>query len=49
MIDHQMIDMKALVSHVYPFEESEEAFETVKNYKDRGGKEAMKVVILHID
>jgi threonine dehydrogenase-like Zn-dependent dehydrogenase len=49
MIDRQMVDVESLVSHTYQFEDSEEAFTTVKNYVDREGKKAMKVVILHDD
>lgn len=42
-----MIDVQSLVSHVFDFDDSLEAFETAKNYKDKDGKKAMKVVILH--
>ena len=47
MIDRKMIDVKSLVSHVFDFEDSVEAFKTVKNYEDKEGGKAMKVVILH--
>ena len=47
MIDRQMINVKTLVSHTYRFEDSEQAFATVRNYTDSEGNKAMKVVILH--
>jgi hypothetical protein len=47
MIDRKMIDVKSLVSHVFDFDDSVEAFETVKNYEGKDGRKAMKVVILH--
>jgi hypothetical protein len=42
-----VIDAKGLVSHVYDFKDSLEAFESVHNLEDRHRKKMMKTVILH--
>jgi threonine dehydrogenase-like Zn-dependent dehydrogenase len=49
LIDRGVIDVKALVSHVYPFKDSLEAFESVYHLEDRHGKKMLKTVILHGD
>jgi threonine dehydrogenase-like Zn-dependent dehydrogenase len=47
LIDRGVIDVKALVSHIYNFKDSLEAFESVHRLEDRHGKKMLKTVILH--
>lgn len=47
MMDRGLIDMKTLVSHTYPFCDALQAIETARDFKDKSGKKAMKVVITH--
>jgi len=49
LIGRGVIDVKALVSHVYAFKDSLEAFESVYHLEDRQGKKMLKTVILHGD
>ncbi|EXJ75275.1 uncharacterized protein A1O5_01971 [Cladophialophora psammophila CBS 110553] len=45
LIDRGLVDMKSLISHVFPFEQSLEAFETVHEVKAKDGRNVFKVVI----
>jgi hypothetical protein len=47
LIDRGVIDCKSLVSHVYNFKDSLEAFESVHKLEDKHGKKMLKTVILH--
>jgi threonine dehydrogenase-like Zn-dependent dehydrogenase len=47
LINRGIIDVKALVSHVYDFKDSLEAFESVHRLQDCHGKKMLKTVILH--
>ena len=39
------MDVKSLISHVFPFDQSLEAFDTVHDVKAKDGKHVFKVVI----
>ena len=49
LIDRGVIDVKSLVSHVYDFDDSLEAFEACHKMADRNGEKLLKTVILHGD
>lgn len=45
LVDSGLVDMKSLISHVYPFEQGLEAFQTVHDVKAKDGRHVFKVVI----
>lgn len=45
LIDRGLVDTKSLISHVLPFEQSLEAFETVHQVRATDGRHVFKVVI----
>jgi threonine dehydrogenase-like Zn-dependent dehydrogenase len=45
LIDRGRVDVKTLISHVFPFERSLEAFDTVHTVRATDGRHVFKVVI----
>jgi hypothetical protein len=49
LIDRGLVDVNALVSHAFDFNDALSAFETVYNFQSEQGKKLLKTVILHSD